>query len=163
MLWSFFKFHYNFDPMNEILKIWCHIYVLIKKFIILWKIYVTIEVFHSTILQWWGGRKHCCSFLLFGSTLIIGGWWVVGHCRKSNIGPAEIASFSSQDFSQSNKEYEITFFIKIHVKVFIFKSDLNGLQKRVFSVEYVKIIKFCVVHKWRYMHFLIKNVFLCHN
>ena len=104
-----------------------------------------------------------CSFLLFGSTLIIGGWWVVGHCRKSNIGPAEIASFSSQDFSQSNKEYEITFFIKIHVKVFIFKSDLNGLQKRVFSVEYVKIIKFCVVHKWRYMHFLIKNVFLCHN
>ena len=62
------------------------------------------------------------------------------------------------------------FFVKIHVKVFIFKFDLSvkyhpyasnkrhGLQKmliieknRFFSVDYVKINELHVVHTWRHM------------
>ena len=37
LLWSFFKFHYNFDPVKEILKTRCQIYILMKKVIILRK------------------------------------------------------------------------------------------------------------------------------
>ena len=40
--------------------------------------------------------------MLFGGALIICGWGMVWWCRKSYSGPAEIASFSSEDFSQSN-------------------------------------------------------------
>ena len=42
-------------------------------------------------------------FFFFGSVLIVGGWRVVGWVRKSYLGPAEIASFSSRDFSRSYK------------------------------------------------------------
>ena len=41
--------------------------------------------------------------MLFGSIWIVGGWWVVEWDRKSYLQPAEIASFSDQDFSRSNK------------------------------------------------------------
>ena len=41
--------------------------------------------------------------MFFGGALIVGGWGVVGWGRKSYLGPAEIASFSSRDFSRSNK------------------------------------------------------------
>ena len=41
--------------------------------------------------------------MFFGGVLIVGGWGVVGCCRKSYLGPAEIASFSSGDISQSIK------------------------------------------------------------
>ena len=42
--------------------------------------------------------------MFFGGALIVGGWAVVGYGRKSYLGPAEIASFSSfRDFSWSNK------------------------------------------------------------
>ena len=44
-----------------------------------------------------------CKFLFFGIALIINGYWVVGWGKKSYLGPAEIASFSSRDFSWSNK------------------------------------------------------------
>ena len=54
--------------------------------------------------RWGGGRKHCfVNFLFFGSALIVRGWGVVGWGKKFCLGPAEIASFSSQDLSQSNK------------------------------------------------------------
>ena len=35
----------NFDPENEILKMRCHIYILMKKGIILRKIYVKMKCF----------------------------------------------------------------------------------------------------------------------
>ena len=41
--------------------------------------------------------------MFFSGALIVGGWWVVGCCRKSYIGPAKIASFSSRNFSRNNK------------------------------------------------------------
>ena len=54
--------------------------------------------------RWRGGRKHLfCLFLFFGCAWIVGGWGVVGWGRNSHLGSAEIASFSSRDFSQSNK------------------------------------------------------------
>ena len=44
------------------------------------------------------------SFVLFFSgALIVIGRGLVGWGRKSYLGPAKIASFSSRDFSQSNK------------------------------------------------------------
>ena len=42
-------------------------------------------------------------FLFFDGALIVVEWGVVGWGRKYYLGPAEIASFSSRDFSQSNK------------------------------------------------------------
>ena len=41
--------------------------------------------------------------LLFGGALIFSGWGVVGWGINSCLGPAEIASISSQDLSQSNE------------------------------------------------------------
>ena len=41
--------------------------------------------------------------MFFGSALIVVGWGVVGWDRKYYLGPAEIATFSSRDFRQSNK------------------------------------------------------------
>ena len=41
--------------------------------------------------------------MFFGGALIVGGWGVVGWGRKSYLGPAEIASFSSRNLSRSNK------------------------------------------------------------
>ena len=39
------KISLNFDPVKEILKIRCHIYILIKKMIILWKIQMKMKTF----------------------------------------------------------------------------------------------------------------------
>ena len=50
-VWSFFMFSLNFDPVKEILKIRCHIYIFVKKVIILRKIHAKNEVFRSTILH----------------------------------------------------------------------------------------------------------------
>ena len=44
-----------------------------------------------------------CSFLVFSGAWIVNGWGVVGKGRKSYLGAAEIASFSSRNFSRSNK------------------------------------------------------------
>ena len=41
--------------------------------------------------------------MFFGGAWIFGGWGVVGWGRKSYLGPAEVASFSSQNFSRSIK------------------------------------------------------------
>ena len=41
--------------------------------------------------------------MLFGVTLLVGGWGVVCWGRKSYLRPAEISSFSSRDLSQYNK------------------------------------------------------------
>ena len=41
--------------------------------------------------------------MFFGIDLIVIGWWVVGWDRKSYLGAAEIASFSSWDLRQHNK------------------------------------------------------------
>ena len=41
--------------------------------------------------------------VLFGGTLIDGGWGVVEWSRKSYLGPAEITSFYSMDLIQSNE------------------------------------------------------------
>ena len=41
--------------------------------------------------------------MFFDGALIIGGWWMVECCRKSYIEPAEIAFFSSRNFSRNNK------------------------------------------------------------
>ena len=53
--------------------------------------------------RWGGGRIFFFLIFVFGRCLIVGGWWVVGWHRKSYQEPAEIASFSSRDFSQSYK------------------------------------------------------------
>ena len=45
MLWSFFKSHWNFDPVKEILKTRSQICILMKNVIILRKIYLTIKPF----------------------------------------------------------------------------------------------------------------------
>ena len=51
-----------------------------------------------------GGQKVLfCWFLFFDIALLVGGWGVVGWGKKSYLGPAEIASFSSRDFSRRNK------------------------------------------------------------
>ena len=44
-----------------------------------------------------------CSFMVFSGVWIVNGWGVVGKGRKSYLGAAEIASFSSRNFSRSNK------------------------------------------------------------
>ena len=41
--------------------------------------------------------------MIFSGALIVGVWGVVDCARKSYLGPAEIASFSSRGFSRSNK------------------------------------------------------------
>ena len=51
-----------------------------------------------------GGRKYCFVNFCYLAVLLLSvgeGWW--GGSRKSYLGPAEIASFSSQDFSRSYK------------------------------------------------------------
>ena len=51
-----------------------------------------------------GGGKGEESFVLFFSgAIIVIGRGLVGWGRKSYLGPAKIASFSSRDFSRSNK------------------------------------------------------------
>ena len=49
------------------------------------------------------GQKALFCFFLLGVALIIGGGGVVGWGRRSYLGPAEIASFSSWDLSRHNK------------------------------------------------------------
>ena len=44
-----------------------------------------------------------CYFLFFAVALLVGGCGIVGWCRKSYLGPAEILSFSSRDLSRRNK------------------------------------------------------------
>ena len=51
----------NFDPMKEILKIWCHNYILIKKVIILRKICVKIKSFAPP----WKETKHMPQLLIY--------------------------------------------------------------------------------------------------
>ena len=41
--------------------------------------------------------------MFFSCALIVVRWTVLGWGRKADLGPAKIASFSSQDFSRSNK------------------------------------------------------------
>ena len=97
------------------------------------------------------GRKHCfvdfCSLTVLESSVDVGG----GVGQKSYFGTAEIASFSSQDFRWSNRhntfwhvvstgyffasniiQYEISFFIKIHVKVLtnVFSNENHCLQEK---------------------------------
>ena len=73
-----------------------------------------------------GQKALFCWFLFLGGALIVGGWWVVGCCRKSNIGSVEIASFSSQDFSlnmaHSDMLYRLsisTFYKPLLLQIFI--------------------------------------------
>ena len=44
-----------------------------------------------------------CQFFFFDGALTFDCWGVVGMSRKSYLEPAEIASFSSRNFSRSNK------------------------------------------------------------
>ena len=54
--------------------------------------------------QWGRGRKYCfVNFCFFGGTWVIDGRAVMGWFRKSYLGAAETTSFSSRDFSRSNK------------------------------------------------------------
>ena len=54
--------------------------------------------------RWGRGRKHCfVSFCFICGAIIVDGWRAVGWGRRSYLGTAEVESFSSQDFSQSNK------------------------------------------------------------
>ena len=41
--------------------------------------------------------------MFFGGALTVGGWWLMGFCRRSCIGTPEITSFSSPNLSRSNK------------------------------------------------------------
>ena len=69
----------------------------------------TYLLFNSDIVNfvWKTDEREIDSTVLlifaFGSALIVGEWGVVGWCRKSYLGLADIASFSRRDFSQSNK------------------------------------------------------------
>ena len=47
-----------------------------------------------------------CYFLFFSGALIVAGSGVVGWGRKSYLGPAETASFSSRDFSRSMTHFD---------------------------------------------------------
>ena len=49
-----FQVSLNFDPVKEILKIRCQIYMLMKKVIILWKIQVTMNILPPSFF------KHFC-------------------------------------------------------------------------------------------------------
>ena len=92
--------------------------------------------------------------MFFGNALIVGEWELVAWGRKSYSGPAEIASFSSLDFSEtismthSDMLYQLnickfyfyeSFLYQIFVpwkfmklRSFIFKFDLN-VKKKLFS------------------------------
>ena len=52
---------------------------------------------------WRGVASIVLLILFFGVALLVGGWGVVGWCRKSYLGPAEISSFSSWDLGHRNK------------------------------------------------------------
>ena len=58
---------------------------------------------------------------LDGGGLIFGGWGVVEWGRKSYLGPAEIASISSQDLSQSN-EHDTFWYVVLTGYFYIFFS-----------------------------------------
>ena len=92
--------------------------------------------------------------------------------RKSYLGPGEITSFSSLDFSRSNKcdifwhvvsigyfcvyeplllQIEICYNVK---SVFWSKYTLRFFTALIFysfSVDYVKVFELHVVHTWRHM------------
>ena len=53
--------------------------------------------------NWWGGCRQYCVVNFCSLAVLVGGWGVVGWGQKSYLGPAEIASFSSQDYSWSCK------------------------------------------------------------
>ena len=54
--------------------------------------------------RWGRGRKHCfVNFCSLAFALIVSGWRNLGWDRKSYLGPAEMASFSSQDLSRQNQ------------------------------------------------------------
>ena len=50
-VWSLFRFSLNFDPVKEILKIRCHIYISMNKVNILRKIHAKMKSFAPTILH----------------------------------------------------------------------------------------------------------------
>ena len=85
-----------------------------------------------------------CNFLFFGGASIFGRWGVVGWGRKSYLGPAEIASFSSRDFSRSNK-HEICCIDWIFLR-FIF---MNHCCFRSFSFGHLQKLRLSLV----YYHF----------
>ena len=58
----------------------------------------------------------------FGGALIFGRWGLVGCGRKSYLGSTEGASFSSRDFSRSNKHDTLTWCINWIFLCFIFVS-----------------------------------------
>ena len=51
----------NFDPVKEILKIWCHIYILMKKVVSLRKIHVKMKSFTPLYKQ----TKHMPQLLIY--------------------------------------------------------------------------------------------------
>ena len=62
--------------------------------------------------------------MFFGSVLIFVGWEVVALVRKSYSGPAEIASFSRQDFSQSKKHNTFWHVVSTGYFMFYFNESL---------------------------------------
>ena len=78
--------------------------------------------------------------LFFGGALIVHWWEVVERGRKSYLGPVEIPSFSSRDFSRSNR-YD-TFWYVISTRYFyvlflwtIAVSDFLPLPTIAFTVN----------------------------
>ena len=69
----------------------------------------TYLLFNTDIVNfvWKTNEGEAASIVLliffFGGASIFGGWGVMGWDRKSYLGPAEIASFSSRDFCRRNK------------------------------------------------------------
>ena len=86
--------------------------------------------------------------MFVGGALIVGGWGVVGWDRKSYLGPAEIASFSSGDLSPSNKHdtswhfyepllFQIFFplkFIKLRPSLSSINFAINNHADNLFSI-----------------------------
>ena len=85
-----------------------------------------------------GRKASFCYFLLFGVALIVGGWEVVG--RKSYLGPAEIASFSSRDLSRRNKHDHSGLLHQLDISTFYFYDPL--LFQIFFLWKFINIYSF---------------------
>ena len=124
--------------------------------------------------------------MFFGNALIVGEWELVAWGRKSYSGPAEIASFSSLDFSEtismthSDMLYQLnickfyfyeSFLYQIFVpwkfmklRSFIFKFDLN-VKKKLFSSriffffeDCLKVFELHVVDTWGHMQSWVDEI-----